>query len=516
MLGDPNTGKTSLVQRYVYDQFEEQGTQSTIGVDVLKKNLTLDNELVKLNLWDTGGQDKYSSITDQYFRKTLGFVLVYDITDENTFDSLDYWMEKIRDKAIDNVIVYLAGNKIDLAEKRVIQNEDAEKYQEKNKIDRVYLVSAKEGDNVNNMYQDLAQEIIEKIKKNQLPNDAPTANTQDIPPAYGDQTISQEILEKQLLKKESVERNSQLFQLDSNDQNKEKNQFGKNQMKMFLQSQTSQNQQKISDELIGQVLEHRVPKYYQKENEDADIQAIYYLAYNFGENQRKNFVHIFPKIDQQLVNDITNQILDFKNNVQNQNFQKLQNTYEFAKNQDKNLKKVQQFQNLYQLTSLIEENILQHYEKIQNKEQQNILNQHDGLAERIIGLESMNFLILIYENIHVNFMDKDKSIKLQQYNKIDTEMIQYLVQNYLQHNIINSSNLMKQIQNCKWEIDSENNQDNSKDQYQNYDYDNNDEIEHNFYIQRIILILKDQVDQLPSLNRGALPNQLGRQRIYEK
>ena len=139
----------------------------TLGVDFLTKNLTIDKAQIKLQLWDTGGQEFVMSLLPFYFSGAAGGVLVYDITNGNSFNSLDYWLKQIRQNA-GNVPVVLTGNKIDISDQRKVSTEEAQAYAKEKKL--LYLeTSAKTGVSVPDLFEGLVKVIVdiekEKTKK---------------------------------------------------------------------------------------------------------------------------------------------------------------------------------------------------------------------------------------------------------------------------------------------------------------------------------------------------------------
>ena len=112
IIGDCGVGKTSVLERYHRNYFTEN-VQSTIGIDFAVHRIILDNYHVKLQIWDTSGQEKFSSITKSYYRTGDICLLVYDVSEPTSFDSLERWYQEYRDTNPDGVVA-LVGNKIDL------------------------------------------------------------------------------------------------------------------------------------------------------------------------------------------------------------------------------------------------------------------------------------------------------------------------------------------------------------------------------------------------------------------
>ncbi|KAI5192842.1 Ras-related protein Rab-1A [Nematocida sp. AWRm77] len=112
MVGSSGVGKTSIVMKYTEDIYKDT-YRSTIGVDFRLKTISVDGETVKLQLWDTAGQERFRSITASYYRNANGIVLVFDITDAETFKDLRIWLEEISNNINSPVVILILGNKID-------------------------------------------------------------------------------------------------------------------------------------------------------------------------------------------------------------------------------------------------------------------------------------------------------------------------------------------------------------------------------------------------------------------
>ncbi|XP_051580555.1 EF-hand calcium-binding domain-containing protein 4B [Myxocyprinus asiaticus] len=119
LVGNSSVGKTSLLRRFCDDCFHP-GTCATVGIDYSVKTLTVDNSQVALQMWDTAGQERYRSITKQFFRKADGVVVVYDITNEQTFTAVRQWLASVQDGAGEDIPIMLLGNKTDLSTQREI------------------------------------------------------------------------------------------------------------------------------------------------------------------------------------------------------------------------------------------------------------------------------------------------------------------------------------------------------------------------------------------------------------
>ncbi|KAG9351368.1 hypothetical protein JZ751_022617 [Albula glossodonta] len=116
-LGEQSVGKTSLITRFMYDSFDNT-YQATIGIDFLSKTMYLEDRTVRLQLWDTAGQERFRSLIPSYIRDSTIAVVVYDITNLNSFQQTSKWIDDVRTERGSDVIIMLVGNKTDLADKR--------------------------------------------------------------------------------------------------------------------------------------------------------------------------------------------------------------------------------------------------------------------------------------------------------------------------------------------------------------------------------------------------------------
>merc|ERR1712039_977606 len=112
-LGDSASGKTSLVRRYMFNTFED-AHEATIGMDFQSKTVHHEDRTVRLQLWDTAGQERFRSLIPSYMRDTTVAVVVYDITNVNSFEQVTRWVEDVRAERGNDVIIVLVGNKTDL------------------------------------------------------------------------------------------------------------------------------------------------------------------------------------------------------------------------------------------------------------------------------------------------------------------------------------------------------------------------------------------------------------------
>ena len=163
VVGDQNTGKSCILNRFANEIFEEN-YQATIGLDFLNKIVNINGQEIHLVLYDTAGQEKFRSLIPMYIREAQIILLIYDITSKESFESIPKWFSEILNVKNDEAIFALVGNKIDLNDNRVVSFEEGKKLaNEKNII--FEEVSAKDGQNFNELFNNkLFNELYKKFK----------------------------------------------------------------------------------------------------------------------------------------------------------------------------------------------------------------------------------------------------------------------------------------------------------------------------------------------------------------
>ena len=125
IIGDTGVGKSNILSRYLKDEFRED-SKSTVGVELGTKFLKIKDMGAKLQIWDTAGQERYKSITSSYYKGSHGCFIVYDITNEKTFENVDNWFKQAQKEASKEVSIIIVGNKCDLENERKISKEKGE------------------------------------------------------------------------------------------------------------------------------------------------------------------------------------------------------------------------------------------------------------------------------------------------------------------------------------------------------------------------------------------------------
>ena len=156
-LGDLSVGKTSIINQFMYGTFDPVH-QPTIGIDFLSKTMYLDDRTIRLQLWDTAGQERFRSLIPGYIRDCSMAVIVFDITQKQSFINIDKWIEDVRNERGGDVIIMVAANKSDLGERRTVSTEEMEKKSKELNV-KMLEVSAKTGSNVKLLFRNLAQDL---------------------------------------------------------------------------------------------------------------------------------------------------------------------------------------------------------------------------------------------------------------------------------------------------------------------------------------------------------------------
>lgn len=157
MLGASGVGKTSVVLQLQEKVFKKM-VQPTVGSGVISKDIQTPKGPVTLRIWDTAGEERYRSFTGLYSQNAVACCIVFDVTDLETFDTIDDWVGLFRQNSQPNAIIYLAGNKCDLIDERQVTYDKAQKYAMDHDM-KYYEVSAKTGQNVELLFKDLANQL---------------------------------------------------------------------------------------------------------------------------------------------------------------------------------------------------------------------------------------------------------------------------------------------------------------------------------------------------------------------
>lgn len=174
LIGDSGVGKTCVLFRFSEDAFNSTFI-STIGIDFKIKTIELDGKKIKLQIWDTAGQERFRTITTAYYRGAMGIMLVYDITNDKSFDNIKNWIRNIEEHAAADVEKMVLGNKCDMEDKRQVSKDRGEQLATEYNI-KFMETSAKTAQNVEESFITLARDIKRKMDR-RLDSNAPQSGS---------------------------------------------------------------------------------------------------------------------------------------------------------------------------------------------------------------------------------------------------------------------------------------------------------------------------------------------------
>ena len=162
IIGDSGVGKSNILGRYLHNEFKHD-TKSTVGVEFGSKQLKVDGVNIKLQIWDTAGEERYRAITSAYYKGSKGCFIVYDITSEISFENVEKWYEEIRKSAEKEISVILIGNKCDLENERKVSIEMGQNTA-KNLNCPFFETSALNNTNIEAVFQNISENIYNRCK----------------------------------------------------------------------------------------------------------------------------------------------------------------------------------------------------------------------------------------------------------------------------------------------------------------------------------------------------------------
>jgi small GTP-binding protein len=163
IIGDAAVGKSNLLLRYVHGQFKPE-YQLTIGVEFGAKNINISSKVFRIQIWDTAGQENFRSITRAYYKNSVCALVVYDISSRDSFNNVTSWIEDCKNQSPKTIFMVLVGNKCDLEDKRQVSYEEGKELADKNEL-LFFESSAKDGINVDEIFENSAKEIAKKIEQ---------------------------------------------------------------------------------------------------------------------------------------------------------------------------------------------------------------------------------------------------------------------------------------------------------------------------------------------------------------
>jgi small GTP-binding protein len=164
LLGDSSVGKTCFLMRYTDNTYQEIH-MSTIGIDNKFKDVELeDGKKVKIQIWDTAGQDRFRSITRNYYKGANGIVLIFDVTNKKSYENVKNWVKQIKEEVSSRVTIILVANKIDDVNHRIVTKEEGEKIANECGL-MFFECSAKTGENIEHAFNELVKKTVENYSK---------------------------------------------------------------------------------------------------------------------------------------------------------------------------------------------------------------------------------------------------------------------------------------------------------------------------------------------------------------
>ena len=162
LLGDTNVGKTSILQRYAKDTFRVD-LDTTVGPQFMSKLVSIDgtDSTLKLQIWDTAGQEKYRSVAPIYYRDASAAICVFDVTNKLSLEAAEKFVADLRQYAPSHLILALAGNKCDMYDKEEVTIEEGQDFRRQHSIEIFQQTSAKENTGIDELFQKIAKRINE-------------------------------------------------------------------------------------------------------------------------------------------------------------------------------------------------------------------------------------------------------------------------------------------------------------------------------------------------------------------
>ena len=162
ILGDSAVGKTNFLCKLTEHKFNQNYMAST-AIDIKNTSIKINGKNIKLQIWDTAGQEKYRALTRSFLIKAQGILALYDITNHTSFDNLQSWLSLINEECYVDIPVIIVGNKMDLEEKRMVDKEEASEYAKKQNVEFIET-SSKTGENVEKTLYMLTEKVLQKIE----------------------------------------------------------------------------------------------------------------------------------------------------------------------------------------------------------------------------------------------------------------------------------------------------------------------------------------------------------------
>ena len=164
IIGDSGVGKSNILLQYINGKFSDD-FKATVGVEFGAKNIEINSRIYRIQIWDTAGQENFRSIARAYYKNSICACIVYDITNRNSFNSVQSWIDDCTKQTPKSILLLLIGNKNDLNDKREVQYEEGAEFAKKRNM--IFLeTSAKTGNNIDNIFERSVKQIDQNILDN--------------------------------------------------------------------------------------------------------------------------------------------------------------------------------------------------------------------------------------------------------------------------------------------------------------------------------------------------------------
>ena len=158
IIGEPGVGKSSIISRGVNNIFTND-YKTTVCFDHSWKNYKVNDLKIRIQLWDTCGQEMYHSIIKNFYKNALCIFIVFAINNIKSFKALSFWIKEIEDVSSEGIIIFLIGNKNDIKNEKVVSDDEINKFIKENNIKKYFETSAANGDNINNLFEETVKEL---------------------------------------------------------------------------------------------------------------------------------------------------------------------------------------------------------------------------------------------------------------------------------------------------------------------------------------------------------------------
>ena len=170
LIGAASSGKTSITTRFAHDKFDPNST-ATVGAAFLKKSIKVDNQEIQLDIWDTGGSEKYKSLAPMYYRDTQAAIIVFDLTAPASLNDAKMWLDELKQHGPPKCIISLAANKADLAAQREIKDDEIQTFISQNQFDFFNETSAMNGQNIDKLFTEISEKLLNVVESEIVDDD---------------------------------------------------------------------------------------------------------------------------------------------------------------------------------------------------------------------------------------------------------------------------------------------------------------------------------------------------------